>query len=83
MLLDTQFDTDSADGNSKYFGLFGLIPSLQGLYTFLVKLLSYSNTAYGYSNKRVMMRTGFIGTGFKTIDYDKISDIELKVNLIE
>jgi len=30
-----------------------------------------------------MFRTGFIGTDFKTIDYDKISDIEVTVNLIE
>lgn len=30
-----------------------------------------------------MMRTGFIGTDFKTIDYDKISDIEVNVNVIE
>jgi hypothetical protein len=30
-----------------------------------------------------MMRTGFIGTDFKIIDYDKISDIEVTVNVIE
>jgi len=30
-----------------------------------------------------MIRTGFIGTDFKTIDYDKISDIEVNVNVIE
>ena len=70
------------DSNT-YFWLFGLFPLLQGLYIFLKKLLSYPNTAYGYSNKRVMMRTGFIGTDFKTIDYDKISDIEVTVNFIE
>src|SRR6476661_6817389 len=32
------------------------------LWQFLKKLLSYNNTRYAYSNKRVMMRTGFIGT---------------------
>lgn len=30
-----------------------------------------------------MMRTGFIGTDFKSIDYDKISDIEVTVNVVE
>ena len=30
-----------------------------------------------------MMRTGFIGTDFKTIDYDKVSDIEVTVSFIE
>ena len=53
------------------------------LFTLLQKLFSYSNTRYGLTNKRVMMRTGFIGTDFKSIDYDKISDIEVTVNLIE
>jgi membrane protein YdbS with pleckstrin-like domain len=47
------------------------------------KLFSYSNTSYAYTNKRVMMRTGFIGTDFKSIDYDKISDIEVTVNFVE
>jgi len=31
----------------------------------------------------VMVRTGFIGTDFKSIDYDKISDIEVTVNFME
>lgn len=66
-----------------WFWLFGLIPLLQGAYVFFNKLFSFPNTAYAYSNKRVMMRTGFIGTDFKTIDYDKISDIEVNVNVIE
>lgn len=66
-----------------WFWLLGFLPLAQGLYAFLNKLLSYSNTCYGYSNKRVMMRTGFIGTDFKIIDYDKISDVEVTVNIIE
>jgi membrane protein YdbS with pleckstrin-like domain len=66
-----------------YFWLFGLIPLAQGIFVFVKKLVSFPNTAYGYSNKRVMMRTGFIGTDFKVIDYDKISDIEVTVNAIE
>jgi membrane protein YdbS with pleckstrin-like domain len=74
---------NSSSNSSHFVWLVGLIPLLQGLYVFVNRLLSYSNTAYAYSNKRVMMRTGFIGTDFKTIDYDKISDIEVKVNVIE
>jgi len=56
-----------------------LAGSLYMLYLFLV----YGNTCYGYSNKRLMMRSGFFGIDFKTIDYDKISDIEVNVNPIE
>jgi hypothetical protein len=50
---------------------------------FLKKLFSYGNTSYAFINKRVMMRTGFIGTDFKSIDYDKISDIEVTVRFVE
>jgi len=78
--LNIKPENDSTGG---YAWLFGFLPLLQGLFTFLKKLFSFSNTAYAYSNKRVMMRTGFIGTDFKTIDYDKISDIEVTVNVIE
>jgi hypothetical protein len=83
MLTTINFKSDDGSSASPFFWLFGLLPLLQGLYVFLNRLLSFSNTAYGYSNKRVMMRTGFIGTDFKTIDYDKISDIEVTVNVIE
>ena len=68
---------------SGFFWMVGLLPLAQGLYIPLRKLLVYGNTFYAYSNKRVMIRTGFIGTDFKTIDYDKISDIEVTVNVIE
>lgn len=83
VLVNLSIKADNDNGGFQYFWLFGLIPLIQGLYAFLNRLFSFQNTAYGYSNKRVMMRTGFIGTDFKTIDYDKISDIEVTVNVIE
>jgi membrane protein YdbS with pleckstrin-like domain len=45
--------------------------------------LVHGNTCYAFSNKRLMMRSGFWGTDFKVIDYDKISDVEVNVNPIE
>ena len=45
--------------------------------------LVYNNTFYIYTNKRLMMRSGFWGTDFMAIDDDKISDIEVNVNPIE
>lgn len=73
-------ENDSSGGLGIWFGLF---PLAAFLFKFLNKLFSFSNTCYAYSDKRVMMRTGFIGTDFKIIDYDKISDIEVTVNFIE
>lgn len=70
--------------NTGGWGLwFGLLPVAFFLFNFLKRLFSFSNTCYAYSDKRVMMRTGFIGTDFKIIDYDKISDIEVTVNFVE
>jgi membrane protein YdbS with pleckstrin-like domain len=77
-------DVKSPDGTFNNFStLFVAIPVILFAWTFLRKLLSYNNTSYGMTNKRVMVRTGFIGTDFKSIDYDKISDIEVTVNVIE
>lgn len=45
--------------------------------------LVHGNTCYAYTNKRLMMRSGFWGTDFDAIDYDKISDIDVNVNPIE
>jgi Bacterial PH domain len=74
---------ENGEPTPSYFWLFGLIPIVLGVWSFLQKILSYGNTSYAYSNRRVMMRTGFFGTDFKTIDYDKISDSEVTVNFIE
>jgi len=53
------------------------------MFKYFSAILSYKNTIYSFSNRRIMMRSGFIGTDFKMIDYDKILEIEVKVNPIE
>ncbi len=74
----------NADGTTGGFSVwFAAIPVILFLWGFIKKLFAYSNTSYAYTNKRVMMRTGFIGTDFKSIDYDKISDIVVTVNFVE
>jgi len=83
LLTARDFGSNIDSNSTNYFWLFGLIPLLAGLFAFLIKVFSFSNTSYSYSDKRVMMRSGFIGTDFKTIDYDKISDIEVKVSVVE
>jgi membrane protein YdbS with pleckstrin-like domain len=74
---------EQAGINNGFSIWFVAIPVIIFLFTLLKKLFSFGNTSYGLTNKRVMMRTGFIGTDFKSIDYDKISDIEVTVNFIE
>jgi membrane protein YdbS with pleckstrin-like domain len=68
--------------NNFIYWVIGL-PALLFCWSFITKIFSYSNTSYAFSNKRIMVRTGFFATGFKIIDYDKISDMQVTVNLVE
>lgn len=43
----------------------------------------YKKNNYAYTNKRLMLQDGFLGNNFKAIDFDKIKEIEVKVNPIE
>ena len=60
-----------------------LLPLWLSVLNMLRLFLVYGNTCYAYTNKRLMIRSGFWGTDFKAIDYDKIQDIEVNVNPIE
>lgn len=60
-----------------------LLPFWLSILNMLRLFLVHGNTYYAFSNKRLLARSGFWGTDFKTVDYDKISDIEVNVNPIE
>lgn len=65
---------------------FLLIPgllALLGIWGILSGLLSYSNTIYAVSARRVIIRTGIVAIDYRTIDYDKITDTAVNVNLFE
>ena len=52
------------------------------LYMFCL-YFSHGNTAYAFSNKRVLMRSGVFGIDYQIIDYDRIRDYQVNVNPIE
>ena len=60
-----------------------LFPLWLGILNMARLFLVYGNTRYAYTNKRLMMRSGFWGIDFKTIDYDKIQEMEVDVDPIE
>jgi hypothetical protein len=41
------------------------------------------NTVYAYTNRRLMMRSGVFGTSFKSIDYDRIQELDVTVGIID
>jgi Bacterial PH domain len=45
--------------------------------------LAYVNTAYAYSNRRLLIRSGVIAASFATADYDGIRELDVTVGLIE
>jgi membrane protein YdbS with pleckstrin-like domain len=80
----SSFYAKTEDGGSMgYFWLFGLLSIVQGIFIFGKKLFSYSKTVYAFSNKRIMIRSGVVSSSFKVVNYDKIVDMEVTVNMIE
>lgn len=45
--------------------------------------LVYRNTIYAITSKRLIIRTGFMGIDYKSVDYDRIVDIEVNINPLE
>lgn len=74
-----------ATGSGFILGFFGLhlLPFWLSVANMLRLCLVYKNTFYTYTNRRLMARTGFLGTDFKSFDFDKISDLEVNVNPLE
>lgn len=59
------------------------VSMLHGLWSLVYKILSYKNTFYAYSDKRVLMRTGIIKIDFITLDFERITYSKVSVNFVE
>ena len=53
------------------------------LITPITNSVRYSKTAYCYTNKRIIIRTGFIGADFETLDFDMIGGMNVKVDFLD
>ena len=60
-----------------------LLPVWLGVGNMLRLCLVFGNTCYAFTNKRILLRTGFWGIDFKSIDFDRLQEIEVTVNPIE
>ena len=60
----------------------GLI--LLGIITTWVGLnMSYKKTFYAYTNKRILIRRGFIGVDYATLDFEMIGGLMVNVNFLD
>ena len=76
-------NADDKDIALNLFMLLHMAPLWLSIGNFARLILVHPNTHYAYTNKRLLLRSGFWGIDFKSIDFDKISDIEVNVNPIE
>ncbi|MEI6323397.1 MAG: PH domain-containing protein [bacterium] len=60
-----------------------LLPLWLGVGNMIRLCLVFGNTCYAFTNKRVMIRSGFFGISFKSIDFDRIQELDVTVNPIE
>ena len=78
---------DGAGSSDRFpLGLFFLVHSMPcwlGIGNQIRLFLVYPNTAYAITNKRVLIRGGFWGTDFRSIDHDRIADMSVNVNPID
>ena len=54
-----------------------------GLLMFLISFVSYSKAAYCYTNKRIIIRSGFIGVDYHAIDFDLIGGMDVHVDFMD
>lgn len=70
------------------FGLIGaifviLLFAILGALCFLITGLWVNKTVYALTNKRVLIRTGYIGVDYKSLDYDMLGAVTVNVNWVD
>jgi membrane protein YdbS with pleckstrin-like domain len=76
-------DLGGMGGFFTIFILFHLFPFWGSLLNMVRLVLVYRNVRYAITTKRVMLRSGFFGIDFKTVDFDKIQNLEVNVGPLE
>src|SRR5690606_38412074 len=65
------------------FMLFHMFPLWLGIGNMVRLILVYRNTYFGYTDKRVIIRTGFMGVDYKIEDFYNIENLEVNVSPLE
>ena len=47
------------------------------------RIIKYRKTWFCYTNKRIIIRTGFIGADFQTLDFDMIGAMNVRVDFLD
>lgn len=72
------------------FGIFSIIGYIAlGLFVLGVffsifsRFVRFNKTWYCYTNKRILIRSGFIGADYQTLDFDMIGAMNVRVDLLD
>lgn len=91
-ILDSFFITGfmfSGEGIGGFFNFFSifmflhLFPLWIGVGNMIRLFLVYRNTFFCYTDKRVIIKTGFMGVDYKTKDFYNINNVEVNVGPLE
>ncbi len=61
-------------------GSIALLIVLGFIFSVIARVVVYKKTYYCCTNKRIIIRRGFIGADYQTLDYDMIGGIDVEVN---
>jgi Bacterial PH domain len=84
--LDSAASGNAAPPPTPYLIIFLIMRSFPvwGSFLYVIYLVQvYGNTLYGYTNRRMLMRSGLFATSFKSIDYDRIQELDVTVGLLD
>ena len=65
------------------FMLLHMMPLWLGIGNIIRLILVYRNTYFCYTDKRVIIKTGFMGVDYKIRDFYNIADVEVNINPLE
>lgn len=71
------------ENDRSFTWVFGLVFVGLGVWAMLRKLLSFGNTFYACSNRRVMIRSGIVETIITVIDHHEVINMQVKVGIAE
>lgn len=83
LLIQMLHDGDDMGGFGIPFLLLHAFPFWGSLLFMGWLWMAHGKTFYAYSNRRLLVRTGAIGTDTKTYDYDQLSNLEVRQGPIQ
>ena len=67
----------------KIMGAYKYFVILAFIFSVITRIVIYKKTCYCCTNKRIIIRRGFIGADYQTLDYDLIGGMDVQVDFFD